>query len=166
MKVVVLNAVVGRPGLFMWVGEAGFEEVRAAVAAGASSFVGHPATASLLGVPVSRGEYVPEAGDVAFVVRLKRRLQNPGDVGEVRPEDLEVLRVVYAGNLKDLRKLAGRTLYDLATTGGYEPQNLDKTMWYLMGQVQKAQRYLENPGFKGRIRSVWYRLRRALIRAR
>lgn len=164
MKVVVLNAVVGRPGLFMWVGEAGFEEVRAAVAAGAANYVGHPATAALLGLQPNRAEYVPEAGDVAFVLRLKRRLQNPGDVADVRPEDLEVLRVVYADNLEDLRKLAGRTLYDLAGMG-YEPQNLDRTMWYLMGQVQKTQKYLQNPGFKGKVRSMWYRLR-ALIRAR
>lgn len=96
MKFVLLNAVVVRPGLLVLAEEAILEEARAVATAGASSFIGHPATAALLGVSPNRGEYVPEAGDVAYVVRLRRRSQTSGDV-DARPEDLEVLRIRYFG---------------------------------------------------------------------
>lgn len=93
-KKVILNAVVIRPGLGLRCYAATLEEVKAAVAEGASSYVGHPTTAQLLGVPCTRAEYVPCAGDVAYVVRLKRRQQQPGDV-EVGVEDLEFLHLEY-----------------------------------------------------------------------
>ncbi|MGC9084499.1 MAG: STIV orfB116 family protein [Anaerolineae bacterium] len=64
------------------------------------SFVGHPATASVLAkalgidVPANRGEYVPRAGDLAVVARLKSRPPIGADV-EVREEDLQFLLVWY-----------------------------------------------------------------------
>jgi hypothetical protein len=65
------------------------------------SYIGHESTARLLSellsieVPVNRGEYVPQKGDIAIVVRLKKRLQTPQDVKEVKPEDLEFHIIVY-----------------------------------------------------------------------
>lgn len=56
------------------------------------SAVGHPATAELLGVPCSSGEVFPGEGDVALVVRLRRRVR--GDV-QAGPEDLEFRLVRY-----------------------------------------------------------------------
>jgi hypothetical protein len=65
------------------------------------SFIGHEATASLLGqllavtIPVNRGMYDPKPGDVAVVVRLKKRLEKPEDVKNVKPEDVEFILVEY-----------------------------------------------------------------------
>lgn len=61
------------------------------------SAIGHPATAELLGVPVSRGEVHPGPGDAALVVRLKRRAAAPGeDVQALDPDrDLEFRLVRY-----------------------------------------------------------------------
>jgi hypothetical protein len=64
------------------------------------SYIGHESTARLLSellsieVPVNRGEYTPEVGDIAIVVRLKRRLERPGDVS-VKLEDIEFYIVSY-----------------------------------------------------------------------
>ena len=64
------------------------------------SYIGHKSTAELLArlsgreIPVNRGEYVPQSGDLAIVVRLTKRLQSPGDV-EVKPEDLEFWLIRY-----------------------------------------------------------------------
>lgn len=95
MRFVLLNSTVIRPGLIALAEQASLEEARAVAPFASSSFIGHPGTAALLGVAVNRGEYTPEAGDVAYVIRLKRRPQVSGDVAEVGPEDLEVLRVRY-----------------------------------------------------------------------
>jgi hypothetical protein len=65
------------------------------------SYIGHEATAEVLSrmlgvhVPVNRGMYVPSAGDVALVVRLRKRLAAPQDVKDVTEEDLEFLIVNY-----------------------------------------------------------------------
>jgi hypothetical protein len=63
-------------------------------AAAGRCLIGHPQTAALLGVAPSRGEAKPTAGDVAYVVRLRRRAAAPGDV-DVTPGDLEMLVVHY-----------------------------------------------------------------------
>lgn len=65
------------------------------------SAVGHPATAELLGVPCSRAEVTPEDGDVALVVRLKRRAASPGQDVQAEPEDLEFRLVRYGPALCD-----------------------------------------------------------------
>jgi hypothetical protein len=58
--------------------------------------IGHPATAALLGVKPSRGEATPEPGDVAYVIRLRRRRADlMGDVQDVKPRDLELIVVEY-----------------------------------------------------------------------
>jgi len=65
------------------------------------SFIGHEATASLLtqilstNVPFNRATYDPKPGDIAIVVRLKKRLETPGDVKNVKPEDVEFILVEY-----------------------------------------------------------------------
>jgi len=65
------------------------------------SFIGHEATAQLLttllsvGVPVNRAMYDPRPGDIAIVVKLKKRLEKPDDVKNVKPEDLEFILVEY-----------------------------------------------------------------------
>jgi hypothetical protein len=66
------------------------------------SFIGHESTAKLLSeilgveVPVNRGEYEPQASDIAIVVRLRRRLATPQDVKEIKLEDLEFHIVHYS----------------------------------------------------------------------
>ncbi|MEM1691568.1 MAG: hypothetical protein QXK45_02765 [Thermofilaceae archaeon] len=162
MRVVILNSFVARPGLCALVEEASFEEARTAAAVGASSFVGHPATAALLGVAVNRGEYVPAPGDVAYVLRLRRRLQAPGDVA-VRPEDLEVLRVKYAKDPTTIKKMVGKSLEDLAADGGLVPEGVDFSQWYLLGAVAKTQRYLKKPPLRARVKA---RVRSLLVKAR
>jgi hypothetical protein len=65
------------------------------------SFIGHEATANLLSqllhveVPVNRSMYDPQPGDLAVVVRLKKRLERPEDVKNVRLEDIEFILVEY-----------------------------------------------------------------------
>jgi hypothetical protein len=65
------------------------------------SYIGHESTAKLLSellgveIPVSRAEYEPQVGDIAVVVRLKRRLQSPQDIKSVTIEDLEFHVVKY-----------------------------------------------------------------------
>lgn len=75
---------------------------------GVESYIGHPATAKLLGVPVNRGEAKPKAGDVAFVVRLKSRPTQSGAEVEVKFEDLEIYRVDY---------LSDKAQYEIMTQG-------------------------------------------------
>jgi len=93
----ILNAIVppkGGQGILK-ITPASLQEVQEAVAMGAKSYIGHPATAAIIGLPPNRGEAKPEAGDVAFVLRLKFRPTQSGVEVEVRPEDLEILRVEY-----------------------------------------------------------------------
>ena len=65
------------------------------------SYIGHPATAQLLSqlvgreIPLNRGEYVPQHMDLAVVVRLRKRLQSPGDVANVSITDLDFLLLRY-----------------------------------------------------------------------
>lgn len=97
MATYVLNALVPPsqlPGL-IFISPASWEEVQEAIRRGAQSFVGHPATAKLLGVTPNRGEAKPQPGDTAYVLRLKFRPAQSGVEIEVKPEDLEVLRVEY-----------------------------------------------------------------------
>jgi len=104
-KVVLLNAVVTRsdkPAIVVS-RPASLQEVRELVSntSGVESYIGHEATARLLSellgveVPVSRAMYVPRRGDLAVVARLRRRLERPEDVKNVRPEDVEFLIVNY-----------------------------------------------------------------------
>lgn len=79
--------------------------VKEAIASGAKTFIGHPATAKLLGVEPSRGEAAPEIGEfladnrdgsnVAFVVRLARRQAVSGQEQEVTEADLQCWKVAY-----------------------------------------------------------------------
>jgi hypothetical protein len=65
------------------------------------SYIGHESTAKLLTmllgreIPVNRGMYTPENKDLAVVVRLKKRLEKPEDIKNVKPEDIEFLLVKY-----------------------------------------------------------------------
>jgi hypothetical protein len=65
------------------------------------SYIGHESTAQLLSqilgipVPVNRSEYEPKVGDIAIVVRLRKRLQTPQDLKDINLEDLEFHVVNY-----------------------------------------------------------------------
>jgi len=65
------------------------------------SYIGHEATAKLLSsilavnIPVNRGMYDPKPEDVAIVVRLKKRLDKPEDVQNVKESDIEFILVEY-----------------------------------------------------------------------
>lgn len=80
-----------------------FETVRRLVdrAERVESYIGHPATAELLTrllnreIPVNRGMYSPEPGDIAVVAKLKKRLERPMDVPNVTLDDLEFIVIDY-----------------------------------------------------------------------
>ncbi|MEM0010252.1 MAG: hypothetical protein QXT84_01015 [Candidatus Bathyarchaeia archaeon] len=95
----VLNALVPPSDGFglMLVVPSTLKMVKEAIARGAQCYIGHPATARLLGVSPNRGEAKPKIGDTAYVVRLRFRTAQPGQEIEVREEDLEILRVDYLG---------------------------------------------------------------------
>ncbi|MDW7974899.1 MAG: hypothetical protein RMI00_06540 [Sulfolobales archaeon] len=93
----------------MVIRESSLDDARRAAQCGATSYVGHPATAELVGVPVNRGEYIPADGDIAYVIRLKHRQPVPGGDKEVVPEELEVLEVRYVSTA---------ALYSAAIWGG------------------------------------------------
>jgi len=63
------------------------------------SYIGYPSTAYMLAnivkdeIEINRSEFTWEKGDIAIVVRLKYRVQNPSQKGkfEPSPEDFEFL---------------------------------------------------------------------------
>ena len=65
------------------------------------SYIGHEATAKLLEqltskpVPVNRAMYSPRNGDLATIVRLRKRLEKVEDIKNVKPEDIEFIEVRY-----------------------------------------------------------------------
>ena len=65
------------------------------------SYIGHESTAALLTqllgkpIPSSRAMYNPRPGETAIVVKLKRRLEKPEDVKEIKESDVEFLLVNY-----------------------------------------------------------------------
>ena len=103
-KVVLLNALVtsSRVPMTLRTKPMSIEEARDMVSAREIvSFIGHEATAQILTalfnvpVPVNRGMYDPKPNEVAIVVRLKKRLEKPDDVKDVKPEDIEFILVEY-----------------------------------------------------------------------
>ena len=101
-KVVLLNALVPpeNEGL-MYVSKIDSEIVKIiAECKEIESYIGHAATASLLSsllgreVKVNRGMYAPKKGDLAIVVRLKQRMQSPGEASPTL-DDLEFYQVYY-----------------------------------------------------------------------
>jgi len=104
-KLVLLNAMVPASNAHSIIvtRPATIDEARELVRAAESieSYIGHEATANLLTsvfgvqVPVNRGMYVPSAGDIALVVRLKKRLASPQQDVNVTENDLEFLIVNY-----------------------------------------------------------------------
>ena len=104
-KVILLNAfVIPKKPMVIITMPTNSENVKAIVRHAGNrieSYVGHESTARLLSellsieVPVNRSEYEPRVGDIAVVVRLKRRLQSPQDIKEVKLEDLEFYVVNY-----------------------------------------------------------------------
>jgi hypothetical protein len=104
-KVILLNALVPNPtestiiiSLPITVEEAKEIVRRANIV---ESYIGHEATAKLLSllfereIPLNRAVYIPEKYDLAIVARLKKRLEKPEDVKNVKPEDIEFLLVRY-----------------------------------------------------------------------
>jgi len=65
------------------------------------SYIGHEATAKLLEkltsrpIAVNRAMYSPRDGDLAVVVRLKKRLEKPDDIKSVTENDIEFILVQY-----------------------------------------------------------------------
>jgi hypothetical protein len=103
-RIVFLNALItsSKTPLTLKTRPVSFEEVKEVVRdREIISFIGHEATAKLLSqllsveIPTSRAMYDPKPGDVAVVIRLKKRLEKPEDVKNVKPEDLEFILVEY-----------------------------------------------------------------------
>jgi hypothetical protein len=103
-KIVFLNAVItsNKMPLTLKTRPVTLEKVREIVKnREIESYIGHEATAFLLSqllsreISVNRAMYEPQISDVAIVVRLKRRLEKPEDVKNVKPEDLEFILVEY-----------------------------------------------------------------------
>jgi hypothetical protein len=103
-KVILLNAfVVPRKPMVIITMPTNIENVKALIrkVGKIESYVGHESTARLLSelletpVPYNRSEYQPVAGDIAVIVKLKKRLEKPEDVKNVKPEDLEFYIVNY-----------------------------------------------------------------------
>jgi hypothetical protein len=103
-RVVLLNAaVLPRKPMILAVTPTTLENVKALLklTEEIKSFIGHESTAKLLSqileIPVecNRSEYIPEIEDVAVVIRLKKRLEKPGDVNNVTLEDLEFYIINY-----------------------------------------------------------------------
>jgi hypothetical protein len=69
------------------------------------SYIGHEATAKLLTqllereISVNRAMYSPKNGDLAVIVRLRKRLEKPEDVKNVTENDVELLLVRYYTNV-------------------------------------------------------------------
>jgi hypothetical protein len=101
-KIIFLNALVtsSRLPLTLKTRPISLEEVKELVRdRDVISFVGHEATAQLLStfknVPMNRAMYDPQPGDVAIVVRLKKRLEKPEDVKNISINDVEFILVEY-----------------------------------------------------------------------
>jgi hypothetical protein len=104
-KVVLLNALVpvsDKPAIIISI-PITVEEAKTLIknAEKIESYIGHEATAKLLSVifereiSMSRGMYIPQNEDIAIVVRLRKRLEKPEDVKNVKLEDIEFLLVRY-----------------------------------------------------------------------
>jgi hypothetical protein len=65
------------------------------------SYIGHESTARLLSqllsvsVPFNRAVYDPRPGDIGIVVRLRKRLEKPEDIKDVKESDVEFILVEY-----------------------------------------------------------------------
>jgi hypothetical protein len=103
-KVMLLNALItsSRVPMILRTRPMSVEEVRELISTReVVSYIGHEATAQLLttifnvSVPTNRGIYDPKPGEIAIVVRLKKRLEKPDDVKNVKPEDIEFILVEY-----------------------------------------------------------------------
>jgi hypothetical protein len=103
-KVIFLNAVVtsSKTPMTLKTRPTSLEEVKELVRnREIASYIGHEATAQLLSqllninVPMNRAMYDPKPGDVAIVVRLRKRLEKPEDVKNVKLEDIEFILVEY-----------------------------------------------------------------------
>jgi hypothetical protein len=103
-KIIFLNALVtsSRTPMTLRTSPVSLEEVRELVKGREIvSYIGHEATASLLtrllgvSVPMNRSMYDPRPGDIAVVVRLKKRLEKPEDVQNVSESDVEFILVEY-----------------------------------------------------------------------
>jgi len=112
-KVILLNALVtsSRIPLVLRTKPVSIEEVKELVKdKEVVSFIGHEATATLLtqllsaNIPMNRAMYDPKPGDIAIVVRLKKRLEKPEDVKNVTVNDVEFILVEYYPFI-DLSKL-------------------------------------------------------------
>ncbi len=105
-KVVLLNALVPPPG-------AGIIEISEPLSLEKilpivintqklESYIGHEATAKLLTklfgkeVQMNRSMYIPKHGDIAIIVRLKKRLEKPEDIENIKQEDLEFRTIKYS----------------------------------------------------------------------
>jgi len=103
-KIILLNALItsSKIPLTLRTRPITVDEVRTLVAGKEiASFIGHEATAQLLStmlsanIPMNRGMYDPKPGDTAVVVRLKKRLDKPEDIKDVKESDVEFILVEY-----------------------------------------------------------------------
>jgi hypothetical protein len=103
-RLVLLDAVVlPKKPMVMVASTTSIENVRALaeVIEKVESYIGHEVVAKILSellgidVPANSSEYTPKAGDVAVVVRLKKRQQAPQDVKNINIDDLELYIIYY-----------------------------------------------------------------------
>ena len=108
-KVILLNALVpssSKPSIIITM-PISTEEAKELIrkTKKVESYIGHEATARLLSemlgvdIPMSRAMYTPQNLDLAIVARLKRRLEKPEDVKNVKPDDVELLLIRYYTNV-------------------------------------------------------------------
>ena len=101
----VVNALVPPVELpaGLWVEQAEWADVTAAIESGTPHYVRHPGTAKLLSAPPNDGFYRPQIGDVYLVIRLKTGTAPRGSEVEAQVEDLDVLRVEVRARNADER---------------------------------------------------------------
>ena len=94
MRIFILNALPLVGCGYLSVEKSSVREVSRVVEKVAVSLIGHKATADLLGVLYNRGQLDKfNPGDIYYVVRLKVRLPESGDLPEVSEDDIVVYKV-------------------------------------------------------------------------
>ncbi|MEM2660921.1 MAG: DUF1874 domain-containing protein [Nitrososphaeria archaeon] len=148
MTVYILNSIIppkNRKGMLV-VSPSNIQEVKEAIDKGAQCFIGHSSTAKLLGIAPNRGEAVPKSGDIAYIVRLRSRPASGQEI-EVKPEDLEILKVEYM-SIIDFNELYKRIEYleDLVNKRNqklFKIENIINNLKNVVSELEDELKYLD-----------------------